>query len=77
MTKTQVLKAMEASGIAGEVRGTRSQWEVELASDSAMRKFRRLVAKLGGYKTGYGAWILQARYETAGDWNDRSSRWHY
>lgn len=31
----------------------------------------------GGFRTGYGGWILQQNYRDAGDWNDRSSRHHY
>lgn len=31
----------------------------------------------GGYRTGYGAWVFSPGYQSNGDWNDKSSRWHY
>lgn len=32
----------------------------------------------GGFKTGYGSWILRRDYASdMGDWNDKSSKWHY
>jgi hypothetical protein len=51
--------------------------EVEVATEKDMRKFHKHVASWGGYKTGYGSWILQASYQPKGDWCDTSSRHHY
>ena len=62
MTKTQVSKLMSAAGITGNLTGTRQDWEVELSSDSMKQRFRRSVCKLGGFKTGYGSWILRPNY---------------
>lgn len=31
----------------------------------------------GGYRTGYGSYILSKGYAPLGDWNDKSSRVHY
>ncbi len=42
-----------------------------------MRKFQRNVATVGGYKTGWGGWVLKPGYKSKGDWSDKSSRWHY
>lgn len=39
--------------------------------------FRYEIANWGGYKTGYGAWVLQEGYVSKGDFNDKSSAWHY
>lgn len=77
ITKRQVAAAMKANGIEGELTGRGAAWEVELADDKTMRKFCRLVAKVGGYKTGYGAWVLRPGYVSAGDFNDKTSRHHY
>ena len=77
MTKRQITSAMKANGIAGEIRGRGEAWEVELASRAAMRRFCRLVANVGGYMTGYGAWVLRPGYVGTGDWNDKTSRHHY
>ena len=62
MTKAQVSKLMSAAGITGNVTGTGQDWEVELPSDSMKQRFRRSVCKLGGFKTGYGSWILRPGY---------------
>ena len=62
MTKAQVLKAMKAAGIIGEVRGRGADVEVELEAGKSTAKFHKHVAKWGGFKTGYGAWILRPNY---------------
>lgn len=77
LTKRQVVAAMKTAGVKGEVRGAGRNWEVELANERTMRKFQKNVTSVGGYRTGYGAWILQPNYQDMGDWNDKSSRWHY
>ena len=50
---------------------------VELADEETMNAFQEKVVKAGGYKTGYGAWVLRPGYVSQGDWNDRTSRCHY
>lgn len=77
MTRKQLLKAMEKAGVIGAVTGAGRVWEVELADEETMQKFCATVCALGGYRTGYGSWILRPGYEGNGDWNDKSSRWHY
>ena len=77
MTKQQVIKAMQTANIKGEVTGKGSDWEVELADDKTMNSFTKKVASVGGFKTGYGAWILRPGYVGNGDYMDKSSRWHY
>jgi hypothetical protein len=76
-TKRQIEAAMKANSIPGELSGRGENWEVQLADDKTMRKFCRTVANVGGYKTGYGAWVLRPGYTSNGDWNDRTSRHHY
>ena len=77
MTKTQIKKAMAAANITGDLTGAGENWEVELMTETAKNRFSRLVCKAGGHKTGYGSWILSPDYRSQGDWNDKSSRWHY
>lgn len=77
MTKTQVTKAMKTHGISGEVTGKGQDWEVELPTEEAKDAFRQLVCQVGGFKTGYGAWVLRPNYVSQGDWNVKSSRCHY
>jgi len=68
---------MRAAEIVGELRGSGSSWEVELADEATVDVFCARVTPVGGYRTGYGAWVLRPNYQTSGDWNDRSSRCHY
>ena len=77
MTKRQVVAAMKKASIEGEVTGSGQAWEVELADEETMNAVQEKVVKAGGYKTGYGAWVLRPGYVSQGDWNDRTSRCHY
>lgn len=77
MTRAKVRKAMEAAGIKGQVSGHGVNWEVELADEETKDRFTAEVAPAGGYRTGCGAWVLQADYQDRGDYNDRTSLWHY
>lgn len=49
----------------------------EKRTETIMELFCSEVANWGGYKTGYGAWVLQEGYVSKGDWNDKSSAHHY
>ena len=76
-TKRQVVAAMKLAGIAGEVTGAGKVWEVELPDEKTMRTFQRKVTRLGGYKTGYGAYVLRPGYQSQGEWSNPASRCHY
>jgi len=76
-SKSQVQKLLQDKGIPGEVRGSGANWEVELPDEKAQKAFSKLVPGVGGYKTGYGAWIMKPGYKDRGDPNDPSSRHHY
>lgn len=79
MTRRDVDKLMKTANIQGEVTGSGSSWEVELPDEKAKKAFEKAAGrKFGGYKTGYGGWVLRAAGNIdMGDWNDKSSRWHY
>jgi len=77
MNKTQLVKKLAEFNLTGEVSGAGKSLEVELPNVTQMRKFRKNIAKWGGYSTQYGAWVLQASYVDDGDWNDKSSICHY
>ena len=77
LTKRQIAAALKRHGIAGTVSGSGSAWEVELQDGKAKNAFQKKVCLAGGFKTGYGGWVLKPRYTSQGDWNDPSSRWHY
>ena len=68
MTKSQASKKMAEVGIKGSVSGKGQDFTVEVSAKDAA-KFRRLVAKLSGYKTGYGTWVFSSEYVPAYDDN--------
>ena len=65
MTKREVLRRMAAAGITGEVTGKADAWEVELPDDAAKDVFLAKVCDAGGYRTGYGAWVLRPGYKVS------------
>jgi len=80
LTLQKLKKLMTQHGIPGKFSGSGSRWEVEVPDEKAKNKLFRVLPKdagIGGYKTGYGAWVLRPGYQSMGDWNDPSSRWHY
>lgn len=77
MTKIRIKRLMKEHGIQGELTGRGMNWEVEVANEREMRRFTRLVSRVGGYRTGYGSWVLRPGTIEMGDWNDQTSRWHY
>jgi hypothetical protein len=67
-------------GIQGEVSGRGANWEVEVPDEKAKKKLEKalpLGVGLGGYRTGYGGWVLSPSYKSMGEFNDPSSRHHY
>jgi hypothetical protein len=78
VTKRQVAAAMKAHGIQGELRGAGRAWEVELPTDEALASFEAHVGVYGGYRCGYGAWVVKPGYEADPyDFNNKASRAHY
>lgn len=91
MTTRQIKKALAAAGFEMshfEIR--RDEIEVMVPdeenagvadydkSEELMKRVGEVLPSFkGGYRTGYGAWVLQESPLDMGDWNDPSSRWHY
>lgn len=46
------------------------------ATEAAMDEVSALLG-WGGYRTGYGSWVLSAGRAVSGDWNDRTAACHY
>ncbi len=79
-TKTQLQKLLAENKIPGTVSGKGSDWELELPDDKAYDLWKKTLGKkipVGGYRAGYGGWVLRPGYKDKGDPNDPSSRWHY
>ena len=77
MTRRQIVAKMKKFDVTGEVTGAGKVWEVELPDEKTMKKFCACIIAVGGYSTGYGSWILSPGYMDKGNWNDKSSQWHY
>ena len=86
MTIKRIEKALTDAGISLEGL-TISTNEVEVycttkgqysrrKTESQLKKVGKALG-WGGYRCATGAWVLQKDYQDMGDWNDRSSRWHY
>jgi hypothetical protein len=77
-TKTKVKNFMKKNNIPGTVSGRGRDWEVELPNDEAHDRWNELTTfPNGGYRSGYGSWVLSPSYKSKGDFNNRSSAWHY
>jgi len=72
----QARRLLAAASIPAEVRGKGADYEVEVDAKH-VSKVRKLLGAMGGYKTGYGAYVLRHGYKSPGDYNNRASRWHY
>jgi len=78
LTKNQVQTLMTKFNIPGEVGGQGKNWEATLPDEKAKNLFQKHVLReIGGYKTGWGGWVLRPDYQSKGDYMDPSSRWHY
>jgi hypothetical protein len=77
MNKTQLVKLANKAGVTQyEISGRGATLEIEV-SERDSKKLRRAGLTWGGYKTGYGAWVLQAGYVARGDYSNVASAWHY
>jgi hypothetical protein len=80
VTKSQVKKLLAQYKIPGQLSGKGSDWTLELPDEKAYKLWNRTAGKtvkVGGYRSGFGSWVLSPGYQSKGDWNDISSRWHY
>jgi len=84
MTATQIIKSIKKAGIdtTSISKSGRNEIEIWTGDEDGSHELMievtdALGIAIGGYKTGYGAWCLSEKYQSKGDWNDKSSRWHY
>ena len=87
MTAKQITKALLKSGISLdglevrkdeiEVYCTDSSGEIDREQTEAKSDLVASAFGWGGYKCGYGGWVMREGVESSGDWNDVSSRHHY
>ena len=89
MTRSQIIKKLQMSGINMDSIANAGRDEVEIfvdngegradydKTDEAVKEVQKVLGWIGGYRTGYGAMVLQQSPIDRGDWNDRSSRHHY
>lgn len=89
MTRNQIIKKLQSSGINMDSIANAGADEVEIfvdngegradseKTDEAVKEVQKVLGWMGGYYTGYGAMVLQQSPVSMGDWNDRSTRHHY
>ncbi len=88
MHKATLRKLVKQAGLADcveihtgkevEILVTDESGEVDREATEAKQKlFCSKVANWGGIRNGYGAWMMREDYTSKGDWNDRTSPWHY
>lgn len=86
-TVRQITKQLKEAGIdTANIKINRDEVEIYVETkageysrrltDALMNKVSK-VLHWGGYRCGWGAWVLEANYQDPGDWNDKTSRWHY
>jgi hypothetical protein len=76
MNKAQLKKLVAQAQVTEyEISGAGSSLEIEV-SEVDSKKLRHAGLSWGGYKTGYGAWVLQATTVDRGDYMDKGSLWH-
>jgi len=46
-------------------------------TEEVLNLLHKTFPNIGGFRTGYGAWVLSPGYKSKGDWNDPSSAHHY
>jgi hypothetical protein len=71
--RLSLVKKLEAAGLEVVSHGRNS---VEFVGDSD-KASEVLGPDWGGFMSGYGSWCYSKGYVSKGDWNDKSSAWHY
>lgn len=74
----QMQRIQRRHSLPGEISGRGKEWELEVPDAKARQQWEKVLGyAMGGYRTGYGGWVLRPNYQGKGDWNDPSSRHHY
>jgi hypothetical protein len=82
MTARKMMKTLKQAGVETQHIQIDDQdsievWTGDAESSETLKQRVISILKVGGFKTGYGSWILREDYQSPGDWNDKASRWHY
>ena len=78
LTASKARKILTTANIAAEVNGAGSRFEIETPDEKTMRKVMKAIPGLGGYKCGWGGWVLSPSIRNDGkDYCDPTSRAHY
>lgn len=82
-TLREVKTVLHRAGLLNhcELGGRGKDWEIECPDEGVMKLVSKALQKAripwGGYRTGYGAWVMREEYQGKGDWNDPYSKHHY
>jgi hypothetical protein len=80
MTRTeQKLRKANIDLTGVTISGSEVEIYVENSETATKRKMNQIskVLNWGGYRTGFGGWVLRKGYTGNGDFMDAASRWHY
>lgn len=89
MNTKAILKALTIGGMDMSAVHDTNRGEVEIfvndgngrADEKKTKKARNLAVKIlgwkGGYRTGYGGFVMQETPVSLGDFGDKGSKWHY
>ncbi len=61
LTASQIRRLLAAANVAVTVTGKGREWEIETKDEKEANKVRRVV-RIGGYRCGWGGWVLQPGY---------------
>jgi hypothetical protein len=75
-TVPKIKRLLNQLGVQAEISRTTLGLEVEFANEQDAQRANKTL-RWGGYKTGWGGWVLQERYVDKGEYGDPSSRHHY
>jgi hypothetical protein len=78
-TKPQMKKALVAAGITEfEISGTKGNMSITIMHPDETDLVEKIdLTGWGGNTTGWGGLVMRANYVDKGDWNDKTSMWHY
>lgn len=64
MTAKQMIKKIESAGISTANIEITGKQEIEVKSASKAMKIMRILPGVGGFKCGYGAWVIRYGYQS-------------
>jgi hypothetical protein len=64
MTANQMIKKIAKAGISTANIEITGRNEIEVKSETKAMKIYRLLPETGGFRTGYGSWVIRSGYQS-------------